>query len=659
MLTLLPWIGGAVAALAASAHILLLLRIFFGRLTYPFDLEWMEGGMLGHALRIALGQPLYAEPSADFISYLYTPLYPFVVGSLGRVFGVSYLLGRLISLLSFFVACGVAFSAVRREADNRRLGWLWGVLAVGLVASSFPHTGAWYDLVRNDSLYLALISSSLYLLRYHHQRIGWVVVAGVLLALGFLTKQTSSVFILFAGAAMLLLHWRRLLVLVPVVGVVAGGTVLVLDRLTQGWFWRYIFKLHQGHDLYWDRIWPKTELKLLSLFPAVGAVIGLWLLVMLVRWVGQRRWPNADERRRLYWFVLVIVGVAISAIGFATQWAVENAYIPGFYFAAIFAGVAGADLTRQAQQARRPLLLTGLTVLVGVALAVQLTMQLYRPAKHLPQAGWRAAGMRLMERLKNVRGPILMPYHPFYPYLVGKAAGYHQMGINDVTRAGLPFPATIRQRAYKQHYAAIVLDTSPERRPDYDFLLEAYKFSHHLGSDESPGVVTGYRVRPRYVLVPKTAAGPPAAGRRRVFDFESGTYAGWQRLGTAFGSKPAGGPLGTQRMAGPYEGRYLASSLVRGDRATGALTSPTFTIDRPVLRYRVGGGRDAARLQVRIVVDGVGEIHSGTGTGSHIMAVRNVDVSAHQGQRARVELIDRATGGWGHLLFDDLTLGPR
>ena len=34
--------------------------------------------------------------------------------------------------------------------------------------------------------------------------------------------------------------------------------------------------------------------------------------------IGQRRWPRADERRRLYWFALVIVGVAISAIAGAS-----------------------------------------------------------------------------------------------------------------------------------------------------------------------------------------------------------------------------------------------------------------------------------------------------------------------------------------------------
>jgi hypothetical protein len=655
----LPWVGGGLAALAALAHIGLLARIFAGRVAYPYDLEWMEGGMLGHALRVFEGQPIYAEPSVHFISYLYTPFYPFTVGTLGHVFGVSYLLGRAISIAGFVTACVVAAQVVRREAERRRDALPWALVAVGLIASSFPHTGAWYDLVRNDSLYLGLVSSALYLLRYHHERWWKVGLAGVLLGLGFLTKQTTSIFILFAGAATLLLAWRKLLLLVPVVGAVAGGTVLLLDKATKGWLWRYIFELHQGHDLYWERVWPQTEIKLLKLSPVVGAICGLWLVVTLGRWIASRRLPVGDDRRRVYWFLLVIVGVAVSAIGFATQWAVENAYIPGFYFASIFAAVAGCDLSRRATLWRGPLVGGVVALMLGGALAAQLVTQLYSPKPHLPKTGWRAAGDKLIKRLRGIDGPVLMPYHPFYPYKAGKRPSYHQMGVNDVTRAGLPFPKGIHPRVAKQHYAALVFDTSPERRPDYAFVLRHYKFERYLRGDESPGVVTGYRVSPRYLLVPKKVMAP-ARGERRVFGFESGRYDGWRSIGRAFGQRPAGGPYSNQGMAGPYEGRFIVSSYAHGgDRQTGSLTSAPFTIDKPLLRYRVGGGRDAGRLQVRVVVDGVGEVHRGTGTGSHIMERRTVDVRAHRGKQARIELVDRATGGWGHLLFDDVVLADR
>ena len=40
---------------------------FWHRWNYPFDLEWMEGGMLVHVDRLRSGEGLYVPPSADFI----------------------------------------------------------------------------------------------------------------------------------------------------------------------------------------------------------------------------------------------------------------------------------------------------------------------------------------------------------------------------------------------------------------------------------------------------------------------------------------------------------------------------------------------------------------------------------------------------------------
>ena len=118
------------------------------------------------------------------------------------------------------------------------------------------------------------------------------------------------------------------------------------------------------------------------------------------------------------------------------------------------------------------------------------------------------------------------------------------------------------------------------------------------------------------------------------------------------------GDSSNQALAGPYEGRYLASSYVGGDSSTGSLRSPPFVVDRPVLTYRVGGGRRPAEIEVRLLVDGQ-VVHRGTGSGNHVMQQRRVDVSAHRGKAMVVELVDNARGSWGHLLFDDLTLRSR
>jgi len=129
-------------------------------------------------------------------------------------------------------------------------------------------------------------------------------------------------------------------------------------------------------------------------------------------------------------------------------------------------------------------------------------------------------------------------------------------------------------------------------------------------------------------------------------------------VGTAFGSRPVGGPVWDQGPVGPFEGAYLANSYHGGDLSTGMLTSPEFVVDRPLLSYRIGGGNDRALLRLRLLVDGA-EVHSDTGPGADIMVQRVVDVRRFLGRRMRAELTDRATGAWGHLLFDDLTLGEQ
>src|SRR6266542_4402426 len=85
---------------AASAFMAMYLVVAFVRLGYPFELEWMEGGMVDHVRRIVAGQPIYVRPSLNFVSYLYPPLYYLVSAGLARMIGIGFLPLRLVSLVS-------------------------------------------------------------------------------------------------------------------------------------------------------------------------------------------------------------------------------------------------------------------------------------------------------------------------------------------------------------------------------------------------------------------------------------------------------------------------------------------------------------------------------------------------------------------------------
>lgn len=656
-LPLWVWAGAFIAAAAGIAHLGLLYYIFFSRVAYPLDLEWMESGMLCHALRLMEGRTLYGPPSVEFIPYLYTPLYAVVLAGLGKVLGLSYLLGRLISIIAFTSVLVLVFSAVRRQSGGGLVGALWGLAATGLIACSFQHTGAWFDLARNDSLYLALVTGFLYLLLYRHQSWRALIAAGVLAGLAFLTKQTASLFIIFSGLVLLRLRWRRLPAYVAVVGLVAGGTVLLANHLSDGWFWKYIFEMHQGHAMRPHELWPGAERRLLKLYPFVFGVIGLWLLASPVMWI-RRRGLSPEDRGNVYWALVAVMGVVISAVGFATQWASYNAFIPGFLFPSAFAAMAAASLVRglgHGGSKGRKVLAFAVSLLLGGSLAGQMVWQMYEPQQHIPSKEDRQTGEQLLERLKKIRGPVMMPYHPYYPVLVGKRAWFHQMGTNDVTHAGYLFPEDIRRHIQKKFFAAIILDNPPMER--YAFIFDQYKLGYYFSQKEVPRVVAGYQVRPTYLFVPKSKDPPPADGRR-VFGFEDGTYKGWTVEGSAFGQAPVGQPIFGQGPVGPFEGSHLANSFHGGDGAHGVLRSPEFLVDHPWITYQVGGGNRIQDLQVRLVVEGR-VVHQGTGVNSDIMQRMRVDVRAALGKTMRVELVDKARGSWGHLLFDNLTLRAR
>ena len=60
------------------------------------------------------------------------------------------------------------------------------------MAVAYTWTGGWYDLVRNDSLFLALGVGGLYTLAVGHRHWRLVALAGVLLGLAFFAKQTAD-----------------------------------------------------------------------------------------------------------------------------------------------------------------------------------------------------------------------------------------------------------------------------------------------------------------------------------------------------------------------------------------------------------------------------------------------------------------------------------
>ena len=140
------------------------------------------------------------------------------------------------------------------------------------------------------------------------------------------------------------------------------------------------------------------------------------------------------------------------------------------------------------------------------------------------------------------------------------------------------------------------------------------------------------------------------------FDFEGSSYGDWRVEGTAFGAGPAKGTLPNQMTVSGFLGRGLVNSFFGGDGSTGRLISPGFKIQRKYLSFFIGGGLDSEKLTVQLLVGGRA-VRVATGLnskpgGSEELARMFWDVSEYEGKLARIEIVDMATGGWGHINVD-------
>jgi fructan beta-fructosidase len=147
-----------------------------------------------------------------------------------------------------------------------------------------------------------------------------------------------------------------------------------------------------------------------------------------------------------------------------------------------------------------------------------------------------------------------------------------------------------------------------------------------------------------------------------ISDFEGKDYGDWTVTGTAFGAGPARGTLPDQMPVSGFLGKGLVNSYAGGDGSTGTLTSPPFSISRKAINFLIGGGRHPSETCINLKVDGA-VVRTATGRDSEHLDWDGWDVSDLAGKTAVIEIVDRHTGGWGHICVDhivqsDLCLKP-
>jgi hypothetical protein len=495
------------AALALAAYFtLILLWVFIRRFSYPYDLEWMEGGMLCHALRLVDGQPIYAPPSLDFIPYLYTPLYPALIFVFGKVFGVGYMLARAISIVSYLAAVVLGYVFARREGGSRATA----AAAMAIPCAAYVPTGAFYDLARPDSLFLGLVTVALLVGWWQRHEYRGGIVAALLLVAAFFTKQTTAPFMIALGLAFLATAPRTAVVYAVTLAAVGLPLLWWENRATHGWFWTYTSVLHRQHSFFALRAFVASPLRVLALL-GPGVLVVPWAL-------RRRRSPGL-----VYATFIALVGVAASCLSYGTQWAYANAFMPAMMLPAIAIGAAAGRLVTDGKDARDPtprhraavvFALIAASLLCAPGEILDLFVKLaprqwdahaetatgYNPLPQIPTARDRQLGDALIAKLRAGDGDVLIPFHPFYAHLAGKRTYLHRMGVMDIWRAGMGAPRGLVEALAQHRFSLVIADDKMDGNwAMWPGLLTSYKIVEQI---EGPHVVTGAPTVPRYVLRP-------------------------------------------------------------------------------------------------------------------------------------------------------------
>ena len=620
----LTWTRRGVEALAV-AWVIGLGIVFVLRLTFPLELEWMEGGVLHQALRLQRGEPIYPPPSVEFVPFLYTPLYPAVLAVLGSVLPLDYVLARVVSILSVVAIGAAVWRAVVFEGKPRS----HRILAVGLLCAGYVFTFRWLDLARPDALYMASTLWGLVLLRQSRGKVRTVVAAGLLIALGFWTKQTAATFVLASGIGALLVAPRQSWIYAATIAVVAGGGVLVGNAMSDGRLWHYIYELHQAHAFNDERFTKKTWGMFVHAAPflVVLLVIAVGHFVRALRRSRQAEAPSAPPWRGwTYWGLMAATGLLVSALGYSTQWAEPNAFIPGVVMGAVFLAVAlpvGGRLEIAA------LVLAG-----GQLLFAALLEPMYQPIQDdgckaigksyawqnldrtVPTAKARADAAALRASLEVQRGAVLALSRPWWSVLAGGPGHVGSMGLNDVTpeqRAAMM--QALRESVAAGQYDRIWFEGEPPK-----WLLRSlsgHRVEKRLQGEDrvrpmsgymsKAGMVTSYR-QDQILMVPIGDRPMPASGTI-IADFEDGTVQGFEITGNAFGRAPVRGIISRLPPVGPHGGQYLLSSAGRMGRLQGIGTATSPVIELPAsgrLEALIGTTGRSKGLSVTVIEEGSG-----------------------------------------------------
>ncbi|MFC2140447.1 ArnT family glycosyltransferase [Candidatus Auribacterota bacterium] len=400
--------------LIALGYLLIYLFIALLRISYPFELEWMEGGSLEQVQRILSGKNLYVAPSLRFIPFIYTPFYFYLSSLFAYLLGINFFSLRLLSFLASLASFYLIYLFVKKETNNR----FFGFVALGFFLATFRISGAWFDLARVDSLFLSLLLLTFYFIRFSDSTASYIL-AGFSLFLSFFTKQIALLIFLPMIIYTFWYNRYRFYCLWGTILLLIGCSTIVFNHFSDGWYNYYVYSLPAQHvwvSNLWAKFWTEDLLfkfsipTLMALFYLLGQVISL------------------DKKKSFFYFFMAAGMLGGSWISRLHSGGYYNVLFPAYALISILSGLFLAktfQIINQRQMAKISLYLLCI---------IQFILLRYPVKNEIPTKKDRLAGENLVAEISQLKGDLWIFHHNYLTQAAKNTSHAHRMAISDVLK---------------------------------------------------------------------------------------------------------------------------------------------------------------------------------------------------------------------------------
>lgn len=455
-------------AMYASVWALFMVYVWINHINFPLNLEAMELLMVQHLKRILAGQPLYAEPSPDFVTLAYAPLYYYFSVPFAWLFGANLFAMRLAAILGMLGAGAVIFAAVKKHTSSN---W-WALAAVGLFAAAYRAMDTYLDNAHSDSWLLFLALLGCYLIDLNRSRTTNLL--GVfLLILSFWFKQHGAI---FAVGGVLYLTWRDGLknswMYWALAAVLGPGLYALAPLLWFGpWFHYYTLTVPShwsAFTLGGLKRYIGYAVKNYFALAAVGGTASLYFLI--------RKWKDAGV-----WYFMLPFAMLTGAMGAFDEGSNNNIFIPmATWF--ILTGVFGLYF---AVENFAPLKKWAAHLFT---LSVSFALLFYPPGSVLVSSNAAETYRDLVQYLNSLDGTVYAPWIGPLQNGYKFSPAVHWVPMEDIIRSPVvdtynhPVTRGLLETVLHPSGPAYILMNYPlEDDPLLGFLAEEYKLKEDLG----------------------------------------------------------------------------------------------------------------------------------------------------------------------------------